>query len=148
MPLRISRLDLGGRPLPSSRVLCLGNMGSIRAHCSSDNSSRLAMYEMYMTELQSTSHFFIFETASRSYLKDSHNCHSVPMGSLRETERSGVPSGESMTMIHLESTRLPCHGCFSRQSRSSRCDPFGRCLRQMRRDQHDMYGCFLHGNHC
>jgi hypothetical protein len=30
----------------------------------SDNSSRLAMYEMYMTELQSTSHFFIFEMAS------------------------------------------------------------------------------------
>lgn len=33
-------------------------------HWMSDNSSGLAMYEMYMTELQSTSHFFTFEMES------------------------------------------------------------------------------------
>ena len=64
MPLRISRFDFGGRPLPSSRSLRFGNMGSIIAHCSSDNSSRFAIYEKYMTLLQCTSHFFIFEIAS------------------------------------------------------------------------------------
>ena len=69
MPLRISRFDFGGRPLPSSRILRFGNMGSINAHCSSDNSSRFAIYEKYMTFLQSTSHFFIFEIASSSSVR-------------------------------------------------------------------------------
>jgi hypothetical protein len=39
-------------------------MGSMNAHCSSDSSSRFALYEKYMTFLQSTSHFFIFEIGS------------------------------------------------------------------------------------
>jgi hypothetical protein len=40
-------------------------MGSMNAHCSSDSSSRFAIYEKYMTFLQSTSHFFISEIGSK-----------------------------------------------------------------------------------
>jgi len=45
-------------------MIGFGSKGSMSTHWMSDNSSRLAMYEMYMTELQSTNHFFIFEMAS------------------------------------------------------------------------------------
>ena len=70
---------------------------------------------------------------TRSYLKKPEKCHSVPKGCLRETERSGVnaegiPSGESMTITHRESTRLRCRGCFVR----------------LRRTQHDINKCLLH----
>ena len=40
----------------------------------------------------------------------------------------GIPSGESMTIMHCESTRFQCRGCFVR----------------LRRTQHDIYKCILH----
>jgi len=55
----------------------LGNMGSINAHCSSDSSSRFAIYEKYMTFLQSTSHFFIFEIGSRYFIKIWNTCEKI-----------------------------------------------------------------------
>jgi len=58
------------------------------------------------------------------------HCHSDPAVLWRENAE-GIPSGESMAMTHLQSTKLPCRGCFFR----------------LRRDQLDIYGCFLHENY-
>jgi hypothetical protein len=70
IPLTISRFDRRGRPLPSARTFCLGMRDSIYVHCISVNSSRgVIVCKRYMTLWQSTSHFFIFETASNIYRK-------------------------------------------------------------------------------
>lgn len=58
MPFRTSRLSLQGLPRPSWRLVRDGIRGSITAHCSSVNSSRLAIITIIIAELP------IYETAS------------------------------------------------------------------------------------
>ena len=89
-----SRLVRRGRPLPSARRFGFGNNGSIIDHCMSDSSSRFAMYEKYMTFLQSTSHFFIFEIASTLFKKTA-----VSGGKVRLSENSLAWAGMDSARI-------------------------------------------------